>query len=227
MIITGFTNVYAKAQTCDVETKVRLSRDASKVKVAYEVVTDNYLNKSINIKVYNVSNNIYVEVRNNHDDTKILVTYNQTEDGTYTFNTTDIDTIVNYTFIVRSIKYDCEDLRSLTLIKPKRNSLRNNQICQKPETIDYYYCREWINAEFSYSESQAINIIKKYIEKQKNTTTTLCRNCTMKEKYKVYNNDDFIAQYGRYIVMIITICIILDMIYIAIQLWQRRKINRV
>ena len=45
MIITGFTNVYAKAQTCDVETKVRLSRDASKVKVAYEVVTDNYLNK--------------------------------------------------------------------------------------------------------------------------------------------------------------------------------------
>ena len=101
MIITGFTNVYAKAQTCDVETKVRLSRDASKVKVAYEVVTDNYLNKSINIKVYNVSNNIYVEVRNNHDDTKILVTYNQTEDGTYTFNTTDIDTIVNYTFIVR------------------------------------------------------------------------------------------------------------------------------
>ena len=49
----------------------------------------------------------------------------------------------------------------------------------------------------------------------------------MKEKYKVYSNDDFIAQYGRYIVMIITICIILDMIYIAIQLWQRRKINRV
>ena len=92
-----------------------------------------------------------------------------TTDGTYTFNIKDTSNIITYTFVVRSIKFGCtNDIRTLTLVKPKKNSFSDLDICKYEELEDYYYCQKWITRDLEGSgKSTQFKLLCDRLEKEK------------------------------------------------------------
>lgn len=167
--------------TCNYNSRAYLNKLASNVKVSYDLKYGDDNSVSFDISIYNIVDDIYVSYRSDEGtDTKVFA--NMTNDGTYTFNVKDTNNIITYTFVVRSLKFGCiNDIRTLTLVKPKKNSFSDLDICKYEELEDYYYCQKWITRDLEGTDEDIEKRIKAKRESLRKSTTTRCIECEKEE----------------------------------------------
>lgn len=160
--IVGFTSVEA-ASSCPTSTKKQLAQNAARVKVDYEIkdfseekiievdgheTTYKIPNYVFEITVYNVTEDLSIYIQKTNNDRQIVVTYQDTVDGTYTFTDNNFGEIYNYNISVRANGDECRGttLRSTKFTKPRYNAYSEFTYCQNSTN---YYCQRFIGTEIS------------------------------------------------------------------------------
>ena len=176
----------AKALSCSNKDANDLVSYASYVKAKYDIVdnskrkkatangqTKNFIvpNFTFNITVYNVTDNIYLEIKNDVDDEVITVYNKDTKNNTYTFSNHDFGQIYNYTISILSNNPSCkgEQIRSINLKKPKYNAFSEYDECKGSKLS---ICQKFINTNKNITIdefSQTVNIDNNETEKWKIT----------------------------------------------------------
>lgn len=189
-VILGCLSVSAK--TCSSEETSKLKREADNVKVNYEVIEENIkyetvdgeefnqdvfetegITEKIRITVYNITNNLFVLQTNDRDNEKITINYSDTKNGNYSFDTTDINSLMNYKFVVYS-NLDCDlmELKTIDFVKPMRNSYYDYEVCQSH--LDVPVCAKYISSELEVSEASLYDYVTNY-KVSKGTPTIISR----------------------------------------------------
>lgn len=164
---------------CDYETQVKLATEASNVKTNYEVkdivinwqtgeevtgVTEDEVDdddsvyvreKKIMVSLYNITSNMIVTITNG-DGMNEEITYEETNNGTYTFDGGYLENIINYDIKITTNNPSCsgDELRTLNLQTPKINDYHYLTAC---EGVDDYYCQEFIDFDLNMSEDEIIS----------------------------------------------------------------------
>ena len=163
---------------CDYETQVKLATEASNVKTNYEVkdivinwqtgeevtgVTEDEIDdgseyvlaKKVMVSLYNITSNMVVTITDG-DGMNEEVTYEETDNGTYTFDGGKLENIINYDIKITTNNPSCsgDELRTLNLQTPKINDYHYLTAC---EGVDDYYCQEFIDFDLNMSEDEIIS----------------------------------------------------------------------
>lgn len=204
--------------TCNYTSKAYINKLAFNVTASYDINTveneDGTESYSFNINIYNITNDIYINIKDesNPKDAGTIVLPSETSNGTFSFTTDNIKSIVKYKFEVRTNKFGCTStIRSFVLVKPKWNHISNTVICRYPEMSDYHYCQKWITQEFSLSDEVIYDKIFEHYDSL-NTTTTKCITCEVEE-----NMDTRIQESNKikmYILIGLVIGCVLDIAFI-------------
>lgn len=160
-------NYVKAASSCSYSEQAELNEIVSHVNANYEVVEvyagktydvdnpnedgslpeqDSY-RKNFDIHILNLTEDIYIKVKNDDNDEVKTFRYADARDGVVTFRTENIYKLVTYTIEVYSNKYSCagEKFREFTLVTPLYNIHSNDFGCiNNPE---FYYCQEFLNSE--------------------------------------------------------------------------------
>ena len=152
------------ASTCDYETQINLQKEAQSVNVSQEIEWipsgeysedgGEYQDPLITVTVYNLTENIYAVVRNvNTNDTETFY-YENTDNGTFTFQNDNGYELGKYEVIIYSDHNDCldEEYRRISVTTPRYNSLSQFPFCYD---LDEYYCQEFVDFDMNLSLSEA------------------------------------------------------------------------
>lgn len=131
--------------------------------------------KGFKIDILNITEDIYVKVRNDHDSSVLTFYYKDTNEGIATFQTKNSDALITYTVEIYSNKYSCvgEKFREFTFTTPMYNDYSQLQVCT--DYPEFYYCQEFISSEnvgwdtfYSNLEKYKEEKVKKEQEEAKN-----------------------------------------------------------
>ncbi len=224
-----FTGIPVQAATCDYKTLAELNKNASRITAAYEVKNGNN-KESFDITVHNIIEDLYVTViptsRTVENLESFQISNDMTTNGSYTFHVDNISDIIEYQFIVRTTKENCtDDIYKFNLIKPKKNELFTSYICKYSEVVDYYYCQEWIETDFSLTNEEVIEKIKE--EKKRNeakTTTTKCALCEYEEKR--LKDAEKVKTIKMYLLIVVGLLTIIDSLFMIVFIIRARRIQK-
>ena len=178
-------NFVQAANSCSYSEQAELNEIVSHVNANYEVVevyagksydVDNpnedgsmpeqdVYRKNFDIHILNLTEDIYVKVKNNDNEEVKTFYYRDTQDGVITFRTDNVYKLVTYTIEVYSNKYSCagEKFREFTLVTPLYNIHSNDIACIK--NPEFYYCQEFLTSENITSSEFRLKV--KELEAQK------------------------------------------------------------
>lgn len=220
------SNVYAvdyNDTTCNYNSKAHLNKLAYNVTASYEFKRAEDGKISFDISIYNIVDDIYVTYRNKDlkEDVGTNVIPSMTKNGVYTFNVPDTENIITYEIVVRTLKFGCiDDIRKFTLVKPKRNSYYDLDICKYDEVVDYLYCKEWITQDLGLSDAEIKEKIKAKRNK-KTITTTECVSCMVEVRNKAKKAK--FESIKEYIVIGLSIGIAIDIILVYFMVSNIRR----
>ena len=197
IIISLFTSFNVYADKCDSKTKSDLLKEANQIKVDYEEiekteeVDDGYnkytaVDRSLDISLYNLTNNFSLEISNDYDDKVIYVKNDKFKEGKYTFNDINTYHVVKYKISVYS-NTSCDRylIKNITYTKPMYNSNYNYKICEENSSVPY--CQKYItNKKYVFDAGKGLD---KAIEDYKNNNNQMPEEIDKEsffEKYKVY-----------------------------------------
>lgn len=230
-------NVYAEeteGSSCSGKEINELNKMASKVKAAYEIKQREDGSNYFLISIYNLSDGIAVNMESNYiiDGKRstskdkiesVLITFEQSNNGTYTFEVTDTISVIQYTMNVVFTKPGCENgtYKSIKVIKPRYNNMSELDLCKKEEVKDYIYCEKWTTKWFSLRKEEIIDKINKLYNSKTTTTTTKCASCeTMKiADAKIKKN----KRIKIAIILGIIAGMIVDIFYIGYTIWKMKR----
>jgi hypothetical protein len=198
--VIGF--VKADTSKCTSEMKSEFSKSVASASASYEFVYDDAGNvKGFDITVYNIPDKMNVlystNVENNKKSGSIKI-----ENGkgkVYDDNLTDI---YSYSIEIYSLETGCNyKVKTLKVVKPKRNTYSDSVYCSYDETEKSSYCEEWITREINKSLDEVEEILKKNLVKSTTTeATSKCVDCgldsigySLKDFYKKYKYTIIIA----------------------------------
>lgn len=208
-------------KTCSNKSKVLLNKAAFNVEVNYTIKKDND-KYYFEISLYNITDDIYAVISSDINSEERVVNHDMTTNNTYSFKTEDINTIINYTISIRTIRYGCSgEIRNMSLIKPRYNDLSELATCKTKEMADYSYCQKWVEKYYTNTREEIIEKINRQYEKKLPTTTTKCLTCENSEK--VTETLKFENTRRKTIIIILSIGIFLDSILIAISIIRMRR----
>jgi hypothetical protein len=209
--------------TCDGNNAKNIKNDADKVSLIYEVVDDYFfgymaesdtdLNENgiiddepviedigyaLRLKLFNVTDNLVVEITNNIDDTvKTFRSTDVTQDGYITWFESENIFMRTYTVKVYSINCIDQLYREFTVDLPKYNYNSRSMDCAYEFTKDLEVCQPFIfsNAtEATELKKFRSEIQKAYKEYQKGTTTTVQADNEEKDDNKNNNKYEEIVE---------------------------------
>ena len=162
---------------CDYETQVQLATEASNVNANYEIssviinvdtgleapeATEDDIDSDnpyvfqdrVTVNIYNLTENLKVLVTGDNGYEEEF-TYQESNNGTITFEGGTLENIVNYSIQVLSAHPNCTDdeLRTISLVTPMRNSFHDLIAC---EGVDEYYCQEYIDYDLNMTEAEVL-----------------------------------------------------------------------
>lgn len=159
-----FCNINVINAECSYTEKSNLNKIAANVKVDYEIkkqkvkvpaedsyepITDEI--RSINLNVYNISPEVYVEqIEEENGETKRL-NFVESKNGNFTVNYTDVSKIRKFTYkIYASETTACpgEELKTIYITLPKYNEFYD--MCENAE--DFSLCKEFITVDIKEYE---------------------------------------------------------------------------
>lgn len=183
-----------KGASCDYEEKAKLNNEIANVKVNYEIkeylvdpstyeVPDEVVGTPdedtfelwldyFQINILNLTENMYVIVKNDQDKEEIRYNYSDVKDGVINFARYNRENVVKYTFeIYASDVSSCggNKLKTLTLTLPRYNEYSAYDMCSS--VPDYYLCQDYTTSkevEFGeFVENVLEEIEKRNEEEQK------------------------------------------------------------
>ncbi len=156
-----------KAETCGYEEKAKLNNEAANVKVNYEIKQrqldkNNYnppdaivgtedeanWNPTVDyfqVNILNLTENIYVEVKNDQNNETTKYYYNNSQDGKIAIDFLNLENVAKFTITVKSTDASgCTDrtLKTLNLTLPRYNEYYEYSLCQS--IPDYYLCQKYV-----------------------------------------------------------------------------------
>ena len=162
---------------CDYETQVQLATEASNVNANYEIssviinvdtgleapeATEDDIDSDnpyvfqdrVTVNIYNLTENLKVLITGDNGYEEEF-TYQETDNGTITFEGGTLENIVNYSIQVLSAHPNCpsDELRTISLVTPMRNSFHDLIAC---EGVDEYYCQEYIDYDLNMTEAEVL-----------------------------------------------------------------------
>lgn len=201
-MFTG-TAYAADEKVCTAMQLGELREIAANIKVTYVPVTvieempedietgaTTYTARYVDIKVYNMSSKIYLEVTNDDGYSKIATVNDLTRDGTLVFRQEAINRKVNYTFVVKSTQYGCnnEELRRVKLSLPIYNAYSRLEICS--DIPDYYLCQEFVTSPVDGStfydkvDAYKAKLLEQGEEQEEDNTGVINKTFANASKYK-------------------------------------------
>ena len=195
--ILTFSLTNVSASTCDSATMKDLKGKANNIKVSYEAETKTVENANyvvdggdktmevpnIIIDLYNITDDVFVIISNDIDNTKKTIVYSDTENGKYKLDTWDnFNALGTYTFDVYAKNEPCKPskLKTITFAKPIENHLYRSQLCKK--NLDIPFCTQFITKPIGITGSE----LKEKIEEYRKTST----NKVTSKKDDDTNNDN-------------------------------------
>lgn len=147
-----FNMEVSAASLCSYKEQTEINQKAANVKVTYEVVTDivhfedmDTTMDVFDISIFNITEDLYVIVKNNINDEEKVFTYNDTVDGVAKFRWTYADSVTNFTIQVYTTnKTSCPDekFKTFYLTTPRYNEYYDVEVCQ--ELSDFYLCQKFV-----------------------------------------------------------------------------------
>lgn len=202
--------------SCDYKTRAELNKLAASVTASYDIEKREDGRYIFKFTVYNVVENLFVSVTNEAETLSLVITPAHLTNGVYTFNIENDTDVIRYNFVVRSLIQNCTgDLKKFTVIKPKRNKYHDYNECKFTDTENYSYCEEWVTKDFSLSESEIIRKINEQRSVNKKITTTKCVDCDESARATAKSRKEKLIK--KIIVVVISILIALDIIYLYIK----------
>lgn len=155
------------AASCGYEEKAKLNSEVSNVKANYEIKirvmdpgeftppdaiigtedeeTYQETTEYMQVNILNITENMYVEVTNNFDNTKTTYQYQDTNNGNIVINWSNLWDLVTYTIkVYASSNTGCvgTPLRTLYVSLPRYNDYSELDFCTK--VPDYYLCQRYV-----------------------------------------------------------------------------------
>ncbi len=164
------------------------------------------------IKVTNLTNDMYVEISNGEktetfDSTKIV-------DGILTYETTDINSIYNYTVKVYKAEENCI-LKSSKEKSPMLNKYATSNVDLCKKISDYESCNPWVKKELN--DEKFYEGAQKYATSKKVKVDNL-----IPDVYKK-NNDKSNLNTVKKILISLIIVLLIGIIIISIKVWGKSK----
>ena len=199
---------YVKADTskCTVQMQTELTRSVSQVTASYEFVYDENNNvRGFDIKVYNIPDNMNVlysiSGKNSKNGNFII------ENGTGKIFDNNLNDIYTYNIGIYSLNEGCNyKVKTLNVVKPKRNSYSDLVYCLYEENEKSPYCKEWITNDIKMSQSEVEKLLNSNLKKFKTTeATSVCVDCGAEGI--AYSLKGFYNKY-KYTIIIATLLVI-------------------
>lgn len=222
------------ASTCSYKEQAELNEIANQVKANYEIVdifdgmTLNFENgtgiaqevesyiKGFKISILNITDDIYVTVKNDYDSEVQTFYKKDTSDGIASFESKITDVLVNYQIEVHSNKYTCigEVYSKIQLKTPIFNPYSDLEICKNNSS--FYYCQQFIPSE-NISSNEFYDRLNKFNSESEETKKD--------EEEKQSLIDKIIGFYEKHklIIYIITIVVIISGVATTVILIKKRR----
>lgn len=165
-----------KAETCGYEEKAKLNNEAANVKVNYEI-KQGELDKNVytppdaiagteeeanwnptydyfQVNILNLTENIYVEVRNDQNNETTKYYYSNSQDGKIVIDWLNLENVTKFNITVKSTDASgCTDrtLKTLNLTLPRYNEYYLYGVCSNAP--EYYLCQKYVtfdDIDFGY-----------------------------------------------------------------------------
>ncbi len=158
------------ASLCSYKEQTELNREAANVKATYEIKEINETDSEgpitfevFEISILNITDNFYVQVRN--DKTSEVKTFRKedTTDGIAKFEWGDFDTLTNFTVQVYSTNAtSCpnELYKTVYLTTPMFNPYSQRAICDEYSDLDV--CQEFIMSSTNITEEKFLDEVSKH-----------------------------------------------------------------
>lgn len=145
---------------------------ASNVKVAYETLevmekgSDSKMNYIVDITIYNIPDEVYVEVHNSKSGKSYTIDSSKTNaERSIKLRQTDTSEIVNYTFDIKARTTECygETLRTIKLSVPKYNYFSQRAVCA--DVPEFYMCNTFVSYDIDGAKFlSSVNAYKESLE---------------------------------------------------------------
>lgn len=219
LLIFLFSTKTLAASNCSYEEQRNLEQKASNIKASYEVkekVMDDVVVESevlptykvFNITILNITEDLYVVVKNDVSNNERTIKYSQVKDGMYTFEWDSLESVTNFTIeVYASDKTKCngEKYKTLYLSTPRYNEFSKRAICD--EMKDFYLCQEFVNFA-EVDENTFITKIDKYKTGEVNETGEEVVNKTLTNKMFEFLNE-YKYYIGGGIIVILAIVVVI------------------
>ncbi len=171
LLIIAFLSVMHVNAECSYTDKADANTKAANVKVDYEIVEDKQeyeegtaIDEYFKITILNITEELYVVVKNDVTNEEFRYNYEDTKDGEVTFNWTNTESVTNFTFtIYASSQTVCKDeqLKIINKQTPRYNDFYNRAICENMK--DFYLCQKYTNIA-EIDESMFIDKVEGFMD---------------------------------------------------------------
>lgn len=196
--------VKADTSKCTAEMKSNFLKSVSSANANYEFAYDDNGNvKGFNISVYNIPDNMNAIYTLNVDNNKKNGSF-KIENGKGTIYDENISDIYTYVIDIYSLDDGCNyKVKTLKVVKPKKNYLSESVYCSYEENESSTYCQEWITREINKDQKEVEELLKKNMNKKITTeATSKCVDCGIGSV--AYSLKDFYKKY-KYTIIIATV----------------------
>ena len=218
------TSVNAEELTCSYHEKAELNSLASDISSNYEFKTDEYGNTYFQINIYNLSEKLsaHIETKDLLDFVPIDITYQDTNNGFYSFNIEDINLVAKFNITIKANDGVCtHSVRTISVVKPKYNEYSSYSNCKIEGMEDYIYCKEWITNKFNLSKEKILNSIQKKVDEINNSDSEVCFNCKVRDDS--INDEANLKEKKKKTIITLVGLSIVDIIFIIIFIIKLRK----
>ncbi len=188
------STLITEAETCPNSILRELNQTASHIKMDIETVDESTVkelvaegNKSTYtipkfkfiISIYNITPDVYISLTTSNKSRELNIYYNDTTDGTYTFEDDDFGNIYNYELKVIAANEVCNgtSLRTLRKTKPRYNAYSEYSYCKNSSS---FYCQKFVSTDIR------VNGIDDFMKKVGIKSTDSSRESTE----KIENNEE-------------------------------------
>ena len=224
ILITLFISNPEVKAACSIEEESKLTKEARNVKASFEaaqvdvskepgfnlpdgmteedIANYTYMQDYFKIHISNLTENLYVIVKNNIANDSKKYYYSDTKDGEIVFDQMDVDRIYNYTievYATNNTECNGEKLYTVYTSTPMFNYMSYEPVCEGAE--DYYACEKWLSTPLTDLDN-LVNRIEKYKESKKQDEEK-----EKEEEKKKGGLKEFVKE-NKEIVIVSAICIV-------------------
>ncbi len=168
VVLIACTTSVKAASVCSYEDQNKIMQQTTNVKPTYEIVTETVESdipidvKRLNVSILNVTEDLYVKVKNDFNNEEKTYSYSDAQDGTIAFRWDNINKVTNFVIeVYSSSKTKCPDelYKTTYFSTPRYNEFSKRAICS--ELTDFYLCQEFVTFS-EISESRFLEQVDNY-----------------------------------------------------------------